>query len=247
MLSLSILPQFHPGPPCPPVGSIGGFVFICSFVNLQRLLPVQRCHQLQLTEQWLRDKGLPKWSLGHKVPPIIICHLHNGPPKVSSNSLDFIFMGVFCIRKFLHQKVFAAGNFQFIINFLRPVPLRCFRQVIILFTICNTKITIIFVINIIIFCVIMMTFISSDFPDTGLGLDYNYDDGFTLNGVCDSFCQVERNEDIVCENSEPWTEGARLRSCQQLIIFQTGGSSPSNRVWEECAWVWSPVRRWDNC
>ena len=65
-----------------------------------------------------------------------------------------------------------------------------------------------------------MIVISSDFPDTGLGLDYNYDDGFTLNGVCDSFCQVERNEEIVCENSEPWTEGARLRSCLQLIIFK---------------------------
>ena len=32
----------------------------------------------------------------------------------------------------------------------------------------------------------------SEFPDSGLGLDY--DSGFTLNGVCDSFCQEARSQ-----------------------------------------------------
>ena len=36
----------------------------------------------------------------------------------------------------------------------------------------------------------------SDFPDAGLGLDYDYDEGFTLNGICDSFCQVMYDEHI---------------------------------------------------
>jgi len=41
----------------------------------------------------------------------------------------------------------------------------------------------------------------SDFPDAGLGLDYDYDEGFTLNGICDSFCQEARAQATQFENN----------------------------------------------
>ena len=101
----------------------------------------------------------------------------------------------------------------------------------------HPKIFFVIIVITVIVTTVIVTVTSSDFPDSGLGLDYDYDDGFTLNGICDSFCQVK-----TCWSSFVktfWSSFAHRES-----IEMTGGKSSSNRVWEECSWVWSSVWWW---
>merc|ERR1712037_480315 len=71
---------------------------------------------------------------------------------------------------------------------------------------------------------------ASDFPDTGLGLDYdyNYDEGFTLNGIRDSFCKEARAQATEFEKNVRQFEAQFGDGQNTFPSLSSGGSFDSS-------------------